>query len=120
MHDPLVSLKTDVVIEPLVERWYAWPHLVSPVTSSLNAKFRHLPVLESFVEAPDAHVAACQNPKLRGGPFVDLPLSEVEAVKKLVESTKLKQGKQMAFGDALRESFRMVMKQADETGNKEK
>jgi hypothetical protein len=42
-------------------------------------------VLESFVEAPDAHVAACQNPKLRGGPFVDLPLSEVEAVKKLVE-----------------------------------
>jgi L-ascorbate metabolism protein UlaG (beta-lactamase superfamily) len=113
MHDPLVSLKTDVVIEPLVERWYAWSHLVSPVTSSLNAKFRHLPVLESFVEAPDAHVAACQNPKLRGGPFVDLPLSEVEAVKKLVESTKLKQGKQMAFGDALRESFRMVMKQAD-------
>ena len=85
MHDPLVSLKTDVVIEPLVERWYAWSHLVSPVTSSLNAKFRHLPVLESFVEAPDAHVAACQNPKLRGGPFVDLPLSEVEAVKKLVE-----------------------------------
>ncbi|HIF57936.1 MAG TPA: MBL fold metallo-hydrolase [Rhodospirillales bacterium] len=113
MHDPLVLLKTDVVIEPLVERWHAWSHLVSPVTSSLNAKYRHLAVLESFVAAPEVHVAACQNPKLRGGPFVDLPVSDVEAVKRLVESTKLKQGKQMEFGDALRESFRMIMKQAD-------
>lgn len=113
MSDPLVTLKTDVVIEPLVERWHAWSHLVSPVTSSLNAKYRHLAVLESFVTAPSAHVAACQNPKLRGGPFVDLPVSEVAAVKALIESTKTRQAKQIEFGDALRESFRMIMKQAD-------
>lgn len=113
MLDPLVSLKTDVVIEPLVERWHAWSHLVSPVTSSLNAKYRHLAVLESFVAAPDAHVAACQNPKLRGGPFVDLPTSAVNAVKALIESTKTRQAKQIEFGDALRESFRMISKQAE-------
>jgi L-ascorbate metabolism protein UlaG (beta-lactamase superfamily) len=113
MLDPLVSLKTDVVIEPLVERWHAWSHLVSPVTSSLNAKYRHLAVLESFVGAPDAHVAACQNPKLRGGPFVDLPTSAVNAVKALIESTKTRQAKQIEFGDALRESFRMISKQAE-------
>ncbi|MCM0036374.1 MAG: MBL fold metallo-hydrolase [Burkholderiaceae bacterium] len=113
MLDPLVTLKTDVVIEPLVERWHAWAHLVSPATSCLNAKYRHLAVLESFVSAPEAHVAACQNPNLRGGPFVDLPTSEVGAVKALIESTKAEQAKQIEFGDALRESFRMISKNAD-------
>lgn len=108
-----VTLKSDVVIEPLVERWYAWSHLISPATAALNIPYRHLTLLESFVSAPDIHAAACQNPSLRGGPFVDLPETAVEEVRALIDQTKARQSKQIAFGEALREAYRAILKQAD-------
>jgi len=108
-----VTLKSDVVIEPLVERWYAWSHLISPATAALNVPFRHLTLLESFVSAPDIHAAACQNPSLRGGPFVDLPVTAVDEVRALIAKTKERQAKQIAFGEALREAYRTILKQAD-------
>jgi L-ascorbate metabolism protein UlaG (beta-lactamase superfamily) len=109
----LVILKADVVIEPLVERWYAWSHLISPATASLNIPYRHLTLLESFVSAPDIHAAACQNPSLRGGPFVDLPVTSVDEVRTLIARTKQRQAKQIAFGEGLREAYRSILKQAD-------
>lgn len=109
----LVTLKSDVVIEPLVERWYAWSHLISPATAALNIPYRHLTLLESFVSAPDIHAAACQNPSLRGGPFVDLPVTAVEEVLDLITKTKERQAQQIAFGEALREAYRAILKQAD-------
>lgn len=113
MTDPLVVLKQDVVVEPLVERWHAWAHLVSPATASLNVIYRHIALLESFVAAPQVHAAACKNPSLRGGPFVDLPQSDVEVVKQLIQSTRRRQANQIAFAEGLKEAYRLMMKQAD-------
>ena len=113
MNNQLVTLRPDVVIEPLVERWHAWSQLISPATAALNVPYRHLALLESFVAAPDVHASACQNPSLRGGPFVDLPASQVEAVKQLIQTTKSRQAEQIAFGEALREAFRLILKKAD-------
>ena len=109
----LVTLKSNVVIEPLIERWHAWSHLISPATASMNIPYRHLALMESFVSAPDVHVAACANPALRGGPFVDLPVSAVPEVEKLIAETKSHQAKQIQFGEALRSAFRMILKDAD-------
>ena len=109
----LVTLKSDVVIEPLIERWYAWSHLISPATAALNVSFRHLTLLESFVSTPDIHAAACQNPNLRGGPFVDLPVSAVDEVRDLIARTKESQTKQIEFGEALRKAYRAILKEAD-------
>jgi len=113
LNSTLVTLLSDVVVEPLVERWHAWAHLISPATAALNVPYRHLALMESFVAAPDVHAAACKTPSLRGGPFVDLPSSEVTAVTKLIQETKVDQAEQIQFGEALRESFRLIMKQAD-------
>lgn len=109
----LVTLHSDVVIEPLVERWYAWSHIISPATAALNVAYRHLSLMESFITAPDVHAAACKTPSLRGGPFVDLPSTEVQAVAKLIADTKVDQSHQIEFGEALREAFRLIIKQAD-------
>ncbi len=113
MTNQLVTLQPNVVIEPLVERWYAWSHLISPATAAMNIPFRHLTLLESFVSAPDVHAAACSNPSLRGGPFVDLPATEVEAVRSLIQTTKTRQALQIAFGEGLRDAYRLILKQAD-------
>jgi L-ascorbate metabolism protein UlaG (beta-lactamase superfamily) len=105
-------LKPDVVIEPLVSRWYAWSHLVSPATACMNIAYRYLPLMESFVASPDVHAAACRNPALIGGPFVDLPSSSTAEVRQLIDSTK-QEAEMVSFGEGLREAFRFLMKNAD-------
>lgn len=109
----LVTLRSDVVVEPLVARWYAWTHLISPATTALNVAFRHLRLMDSFVEAPEVHEAAARNPALRGGPFLDQPAGAVAAVRALADETRERQARQIAFGEALRAAVRMVAERAD-------
>ena len=106
-------LRLDVVVEPLVSRWYAWPPMVSPVTACLNIAYRYLPLIESFVSAPSAHEAACNDPKLRGSPFVDLPASHLEEMRELITVSKHNLADMLQFGSDLRHALRLVMKNAD-------
>ncbi len=88
--DDLVFIKPSLVIEPLFDNWYAWPHLISPATAAMNIHGRHLTIMESFLKYPELHEEAVKNPKMLGGPFVDQPVSRVHEVKELVENTKTK------------------------------
>lgn len=81
-------LRPNVVVEPLVHHWYAWSHLIPPVTAARNATERHLRIMDSFIQSPGAHAAAVKNPKLLGGPYMDLPLERVEQVKQLAIDTR--------------------------------
>jgi len=113
MSSDLMILKPDVVIEPLVSRWHAWSHLISPATSALNLQFRLLAQMESFVSDPALHELALKNPSLRGGPFVDLPVDRADQVKELVQITKTNRQDLISFGLALKEAFIQVMKHGD-------
>ena len=106
-------LRPDVVVEPLISRWYASPHMVSPATACLNITYRYLPLMESFVSAPSAHVAACNDPKLRGGPFVDLPAFRVQEIAELISESKQELAEMIQFGSDLRSALRLLMKNAD-------
>src|SRR5258706_263302 len=65
-------LKANVVAEPLVDGWYAWAHLIPPATLSRNMTERHLRIIDSYLESPETHEAAVKDPRLLGGPFMDL------------------------------------------------
>lgn len=80
-------LKSDIVIEPLVDLWYAWPHLISPVTAARNIAKRHVPIMQSYINATAVHVAANKNPAMRGGPFIDYPEPRVQEIKNLLSNT---------------------------------
>ena len=82
-----VYLRDDVKLEPLIYRWYAWSHLMSPAQLALHLKFRILPLLTSFVASPTVHIAANADPKMYGGPFMSLAESDVPAIARLVEET---------------------------------
>jgi L-ascorbate metabolism protein UlaG (beta-lactamase superfamily) len=86
--DSPVYLKPTVTIEPLFCRWLAWSHLLSPAQAAMNITFRYLPLLQSFVSNPQVHVAATQDPKMYGGPFVQLTRDDVPQVKELIATTK--------------------------------
>ena len=81
-------LRPNVVVEPLVHNWYAWSHLIPPSTAARNETERHLRIMESFIQSPEAHASAVKNPKLLGGPFMDLPFDYVDLVKQLADETR--------------------------------
>src|SRR2546430_1034631 len=62
----------NVVIEPLVDKWYAWSHLIPPATAARNISERHLRIMDSFISAPEVHAASVKDPNLLGGPFMDI------------------------------------------------
>lgn len=97
-------LKPNVVFEPLVDRWYAWSHLVSPATAAMNTVGRHLNIIDSYVNAPGIHAEALKNPKMRGGPFMDFGgISKVEEVKALQRQTLEKCDKYIRLAKAIKE-----------------
>ena len=80
-------LRPNILMEPLVDGWYAWAHLIPPATLARNITERHLRIMDSYIDAPEAHQAAVKNPAMLGGPFMDLGENRAEVVKELRERT---------------------------------
>jgi len=81
-------LQQNVQIEPLVDQWYAWPHLVPPATTARNITHRHFKIMDSYINAPQIHASAVKNPKMLGGPFIDYSGKRVDEIRELRENTK--------------------------------
>lgn len=112
MIEKKLYLKPNVVFEPLVDRWYAWSHLISPATAAMNIAERHMVIMNSYIMAPDIHAQAVLNPKMRGGPFMDFGGGRVEEVKDLKESTLVKQRLLLQLAQAIKDLDKMLLNEA--------
>ena len=99
--EPHYYLGNSTVVEPLINNWAAWGHLIPPVTYSLHLQRYQVPLLESFVRHPKIHVQACANPELRYGPFVSIPPQRSHAVRELLNTTKAAQRENLEFADSI-------------------
>jgi L-ascorbate metabolism protein UlaG (beta-lactamase superfamily) len=88
MGDEPVFLRPNVIIEPLADRFYATLHTVAPVQAAMNLAFLQIPLLESYLQSPQAHINASNNPQLRGGFFVNIEESRAGEVRDLVTTIK--------------------------------
>ena len=70
-------LRANTIAEPMVNRWYAWPMLISPATAALITLNAHIGIMESYIRMPNMHSAAVQNARMRGGPFMDFSGEEI-------------------------------------------
>jgi L-ascorbate metabolism protein UlaG (beta-lactamase superfamily) len=95
-------LKYNVKLEPLVNQWYAWPHLIPPTTAAMNITNSHLKIMKSYVSAPEVHVAAVKNPAMRGGPFMNHPADRVQEVRALMERTLREQAHMIDLAGAIK------------------
>jgi L-ascorbate metabolism protein UlaG (beta-lactamase superfamily) len=98
----MVFLKPEIKLEPLVCRWYAWSHLISPAQLSLHLAFRLLPLLKSFVTNPAVHLAANSDPLMFGGPFADLSMDDLPQMQALMEETTLQCANMLTLANDLR------------------
>jgi L-ascorbate metabolism protein UlaG (beta-lactamase superfamily) len=108
-----VYLRSDILVEPLVDRWYAWPHLISPATGARNLTERHLRIMESYVGAPELHARAVQNPVMKGGPFMDYGRDRSAEVQDLIAETKRHRAASIALSGALAELDELLAERAD-------
>jgi L-ascorbate metabolism protein UlaG (beta-lactamase superfamily) len=111
-NEPLFRLKTSTAVEPLVNRWTAWSHVVSPIACSLHLRNYQLELLRAFLKNPSAHVRACQDPRLRSGRFVDIPLERVAEVEDLLRTTELRQGHNIELAKCLIDFHNYLVKEA--------
>lgn len=112
MKEELYYLKPNVVFEPLIGRWYAWSHLISPATAAMNVVGRHLKIMNSYIQAPQIHAAAVLNPKMLGGPFMDYGTPKVEEIRKLKEETITSQSSLIRMAEAIKELNAILEKEA--------
>jgi len=105
-------LKPNVIAEPLVDSWYAWAHLIPPVTFARNMTERHLKIIDSYIEAPETHEAAVKDPRLLGGPFMDLQQRRVEDVKRLRERMLRERGHLVTLSHAIEQLDALLRQKA--------
>lgn len=104
-------LRSDVQVEPLVDAWYAWPLLIPPTTLARIMSQRHLPIMDSYISAPEIHAAAVKNPRMLGGPFIDMGGQRVDDVRALRDRTR-NHTALIELSDALDELQQMLRSEA--------
>jgi L-ascorbate metabolism protein UlaG (beta-lactamase superfamily) len=106
-------LKPNVMIEPLVDGWYAWAHLIPPATTARNLTERHLKIMDSYIDSPESHQAAVKNPALLGGPFMDFDRDRAQEVKQLRERTLTERSHLISLSRAIEQLDELLRKKAD-------
>ncbi len=112
MPDRPLFLRENVQVEPLVDQWYAWSHLLPPATAARNITERHLKIMDSYISAPQVHASAVKNPKMLGGPFIDYGGRRVDEIKALRERTKRDRSDLLELSEALQELDNRLLSKA--------
>jgi L-ascorbate metabolism protein UlaG (beta-lactamase superfamily) len=96
-------LADSTIIEPLINWWPAWSFVIAPVPASLHLLQYQLPLLRSYVENPSLHEAACRDPDLAGGAFVDIPERRAAEVREFLERSAVTLRESLTFAQQLLE-----------------
>ena len=105
-------LKPTIKSEPLIWQWYAWPYLIPPLPAACNIVERHLKIMQSYAQNSQIHAQAIKDPKLLGGPFVDLEGRKVDEVKELINQTKMDCENLITLGESFKELDRALQTDA--------
>ncbi len=108
----LYRLGNSTAVEPLVNKWAAWSHVVSPVPYSLHLLHYQLKLMQSYLDDPSLHVDACRNPKLRSGRFVNVPEERADEVMHLMQATIANQSDNLRFAECITEFHNFLVQEA--------
>ncbi|CAM2010570.1 MBL fold metallo-hydrolase [Acanthopleuribacter pedis] len=105
-------LKQNVLIEPLVNQWYAWNLLITPHGLGMVLANYHKKIMESYIRSPMMHTKAVKNPKMIGGPFMDLEGDQTAVVQALLERTLAQNSDVIALAEAIAETDKILLEEA--------
>jgi L-ascorbate metabolism protein UlaG (beta-lactamase superfamily) len=113
MHqNELFYLRQNIQVEPLIDHWYAWSHLIPPATAARNITERHIKIMDSYISAPQIHANAVKNPKMLGGPFIDYGGKRVDEVRALRDRIRKERAHLLELSAALQALDAMLREKA--------
>jgi L-ascorbate metabolism protein UlaG (beta-lactamase superfamily) len=107
-----VYLRPNIQLEPLVDHWYAWAHLIPPATAARNYTERHIKIMDSYINDPEVHADAVKNPRMAGGPFIDYGGKRVDEIRALRDRTRQNRKHLEELSRALEQLNRMLCSEA--------
>src|SRR5438046_4281685 len=105
-------LADSTVVEPLINNWAIWADLISPAPYSMHLAYYQIPTMTSYMAGPELHLKACRNPKLVGGPFLDIPSERKAEVQALLDKSKQEQKANLDLAKAITEFSDFLQKEA--------
>lgn len=102
-------LKQNIKAEPFMWKWYAWAQLIPPATAACNIVERHLKIMQSYMQNPQIHSQAIKDPKLLGGPFIDLNGEKLEEIRELITETERECEKFIILNKAIKDLDRILL-----------
>src|SRR5579864_4822510 len=111
-NDQPMYLRQNIQVEPLIDHWYAWPHLIPPATAARNITERHLKIMDSYINSPQIHANAVKNPKMLGGPFIDYKGKRVDEIRTLKNYIKGQRARLLELSSALETLDKMLRETA--------
>ena len=112
MNDKKVYLRNNIQVEPLINGWFSWVHLISPVTGALNIVRRYMGIMNSYIVSPQMHAAAISNPFFKGGPFIDFNGQRVDEVQALRDRIQEEDHDLLELSDAITELDKLLKSDA--------
>jgi L-ascorbate metabolism protein UlaG (beta-lactamase superfamily) len=112
MNNERFFLRQNVQLEPLVDQWYAWSHLIPPATAARNLTERHIRIMNSYIGAPQIHASAVKNPKMLGGPFIDYNGKRVDEIRLLRDNSMKERANLVELSSALAELDNLLRENA--------
>jgi L-ascorbate metabolism protein UlaG (beta-lactamase superfamily) len=113
MPDGNVYLRPNILAEPLINQWYAWPYLIPPAASCMYLANSHLKIMQSFIAAPQVHVSALKNPAMVGGSFMNCDPKRVGEVQALLEEIRKEQRDLLKLAESIKSLDHMLVSEAD-------
>ncbi len=109
----MYRLNASTAIEPLVNRWVAWSNVLGPVVSSLHLKNYQSNLLRSYLDSPQYHAEASQDPRLRSGRVVNISPARATEVKEFLLNTEAEQSDNLRFAENVIAFHNQLSSQAD-------
>lgn len=103
MSAELLYLKENSYFEPLINHWYAWSYLISPVQASRYIANTHKRLMTSFVNNSQLHIRAAKEPLLTGGEFLHVREDQIGEVTALIAEIDEKRRDLVELSDAVKE-----------------
>ncbi|WP_045727219.1 MBL fold metallo-hydrolase [Xanthomonas sp. GPE 39] len=112
MSDARGYLRANAVARPLLNHWILWDMLIPPAQAALVVAKQQVPILESYLRAPEQHAQAARNPALMGGPWINYPTPKTAEIGQLLERTRAVQADALALAAALQALDDLLRQQA--------
>lgn len=107
-----VYLRPDVYFEPLFNKWFMWPYLLSPATAAMNIANQHLRLMRSFVANAKIHAKSARSKSMAGSSLVNIPVERVADVKALLQKTEQDCADLLELADAIKSLDHMLQTEA--------